>query len=378
WFSDGSGLSRFAPGPESPRSRHVPRIREVKIAGVPVPVPAVGSSSIGPIVVAPSQRTVEIGYFAVDHGPGQPPRFQHRLGGAEDGWSAPTATRSVLYAGLVPGGHRFEVRAVEADGDAVSEAAVVDLEVLAPFWRRGWFLALAFSVTAAFAYGAHRLRMARAIAVERVRTRIATELHHEIGSSLPQISVLSQFAERDVARESGASPPSLSRIADLARAAVEAMGETVWAISPREDRLSDLVFRMRRVALDLFADGGEITLDLPSVDTDERLDPEIRRTLYLVFKEALHNARTHAGAAHVAVWLRREGAGLTRRVKDDGRGFETAASSRGHGLPGMRRRSRAIGGEVEVRSSVGGGTEVMFRVPSDSANLFRRIVGRGR
>lgn len=378
WFSDESGLSRFTPGPDPPAATHEARIREVRVAGLPASVPVVGAAALGPLTVAPSQRTVEIGYFAVHHGPGEPPRFQHRLTGADADWSAPTDARSVMYAGLAPGRYRFAVRAVEANGGPACAPAVVEFRVLAPVWLREWFVALAGAVTIALAYGAHRLRITRAVAIERVRTRIATDLHDEIGSSLSQIAVLSQVVERDAMRASGSAPRALSRIAELARSVTEAMGETVWAISPREDRLSDLVHRMRRFALDLFADGGtEIALTLPSGSSEERLDPEIRRTLYLVFKEALHNVRKHAGAARVDVSLRRERDGLVLRVRDDGRGFDASQPSRGHGLDGMRRRAEAIGGRLDVRRTEGHGTEVVFLAPLRRRSLFRRIVGRG-
>jgi signal transduction histidine kinase/ligand-binding sensor domain-containing protein len=377
WFSDESGLSRYKPGPDPPPERHAPRIREVRVAGIPSPVPAMGAASIGPLTIEPSQRSIEIGYFAVHQGPGEPPRFQHRLIGTEADWSAPTSARSVLYAGLAPGRYRFGVRTVEANDRSASEPAIVEFHVLAPIWLRGWFVVLAAAATAGLAYGAHRLRVARVVAIERVRTRIATDLHDEIGSSLSQISVLSQVAERDAVRASGSAPRALSRIAELARGVTESVGETVWAISPREDRLSDLVHRMRRFALDLFADGGvDIALELPSGDAEERLDPEIRRTLYLVFKEALHNARKHAAARKVDVALRRSRFGLELRVADDGKGFDPSAPSRGHGLDGMRRRAEAIGGRFEVLGGPGGGTTIVFLAPVGVRNLFRRIVGR--
>jgi signal transduction histidine kinase/ligand-binding sensor domain-containing protein len=377
WFSDESGLSRYRPGPERPVERHAPRIREVRVAGIPSPVPATGAPSIGPLTIEPSRRTIEIGYFAVHQGPGEPPRFQHRLFGTDADWSAATSARSVLYAGLAPGRYRFGVRAVEAGDGTASEPATVEFRVLAPIWLRGWFVVLAAVAAASLVYSAHRLRVARIVAIERVRTRIATDLHDEIGSSLSQISVLSQVAERDAVRASGSAPRSLSRIAELARGVTESVGETVWAISPREDRVSDLVHRMRRFALDLFADGDvEIALDLPSDDSDERLDPEIRRTFYLVFKEALHNARKHAAMRRVDVALRRDRGGLELRVVDDGKGFDPSAPSKGHGLDGMRRRAEAIGGRFEVRAAPDGGTTIVFHAPLGARSLFRRIVGR--
>jgi len=123
-----------------------------------------------------------------------------------------------------------------------------------------------------------------------VRTRIATDLHDDIGASLSQIAVLSQAASRQAARGSTEAKGSLERITDLSGNVVDAMSDVVWSINPARDRMSDLVHRMRRFAVDLFADGDTaITLDLPEDADDARLDPDVRRQIYLVFKEALRN-----------------------------------------------------------------------------------------
>jgi len=108
--------------------------------------------------------------------------------------------------------------------------------------------------------------------------RIAADLHDDVGASLSQIAVLSQYASRQAARGAPETGASLERITELAGSVVDAMSDVVWSINPSRDRMSDLVHRMRRFAVDLFSYGGTVLrLDLPENPSDERLDPEARR-----------------------------------------------------------------------------------------------------
>jgi signal transduction histidine kinase len=104
-------------------------------------------------------------------------RYQYRLHGSSGDWSPPGADRSLRFASLAPGAYGFEVRAVAGDGKPTSEPASARFVLLAPVWRRWWFGALAATAVAAAAYAWHRRRLARVVELERIRTRIATDLH---------------------------------------------------------------------------------------------------------------------------------------------------------------------------------------------------------
>jgi len=123
------------------------------------------------------------------------------------------------------------------------------------------------------------------------------------------------------------------------------------------------VHRMRRFAVDLFAEGDTaITLDLPEDADDGRLDPDVRRQIYLVFKEALRNVARHAEATHVDASLHREVGALVLTVRDNGKGLGgPPGKGTGFGLQNMRRRAEAVGGTLTVTPGPRGGTEVVLR-----------------
>jgi len=131
---------------------------------------------------------------------------------------------------------------------AASTPLVVPFVVLAPVWQRGWFQLMLAGALALLAFGLHRYRLQRFLQVERVRMRIATDLHDDIGSSLSQIAILSELAR---AGDGKAALSHLERIAEIARELVDSMSDIVWAINPRRDRVGDLTQRMRRYAGDV-------------------------------------------------------------------------------------------------------------------------------
>jgi signal transduction histidine kinase len=354
WFSDGTGLSRL----EAPRQVPVllprARLREIRVAGAAVPLPAQGSSEVATLRIPADRRRLSLEFFAVHAGTGPPIRFQYRLDRSHVAWSAPARTQSVQFDELAPGRYRFLVRTVGEDGTASEAPASVALDVRAPLWRQAWFVGLCLASAAGAVYAAHRMRVGRAVAVERLRTRIATDLHDDIGTSLSQIAILSQLSSR--------RPELQERITALAGEVVDSMGDVVWAISPRSDTVLALVTRMRRFASELFADHAvALTLVLPE-DGAQEIDPEARRQLYLVFKEALHNVRRHADARNVRVELSRADGEWRLAVEEDGRGFDPERAGDGHGLASMRRRAERLGGRLTVASS-GQGTRLTMVLP---------------
>jgi hypothetical protein len=180
WFATNHGLTRLVPQNNGAGNPPV-WITGVTIAGHHAQVSEVGESSIRGIVVQPAQEHLQFDFVGLSYSAGHVLRYQYRLGDGD--WSTPIAQRSIHYAALAPGQHRFEVRAVNSDGEASVAPATVEFQVAPPLWRRAWFQGILLSIAIAGAVWLHRARVARLIEIERVRMRIATDLHDDIGSS---------------------------------------------------------------------------------------------------------------------------------------------------------------------------------------------------
>jgi PAS domain S-box-containing protein len=208
-------------------------------------------------------------------------------------------------------------------------------------------------------------REERLVELERVRKRIATDLHDDIGSSLTQISILSEVARQRVGSEDSSIAKPLKMIAAASRELVDSMSDIVWAINPQKDHLSDLQQRMRRFASDVFtARNIDFRFNSPDMGMDIQLGANIRREVFLIFKESINNMVKHSGCRRADIEFGVSEDQLFLRLTDDGRGFDdTHDNDDGHGLMSMRDRALGLGAELEIITHAGSGTTIMLQVP---------------
>jgi len=268
---------------------------------------------------------------------------------------------------FVPGG------CSSADGIASAQPAFVSFTILRPFWQRWWFLTLIGLLLAGVAYVVHKYRVNQLLELERVRTRIATDLHDDIGASLSQIAILSEVASQKIELGDQRVEEPLKLIAGNSRELVDSMSDIVWAINPKRDRVRDLSQRMRRFASDMFtARNINLQFHAPNEKQDLKVGTDVRRQVFLIFKESVNNAVRHSGCTRAEVHLRISGNKLTLRVRDNGKGFRENGESNGHGLASMRDRAIELGGSLEITSANGDGTTVLLSVPIDGRQMWRR------
>jgi ligand-binding sensor domain-containing protein/signal transduction histidine kinase len=370
WFGSAKGLSRLTP--ESNERFDPPRIfiGGVRTAGTPQVISHLGQRDVAGLSLRPGEGQMQIDFFGLASGLGESLRYQYRLDGADDRdrWSDATAERTVHYSRLPPRQYRFQVRAVRADGTLSARAATVAFEVMPAFWQRAWFQALVAAAIALAAYAAYRIRLARLLALERVRSRIAGDLHDDIGATLAQIAVLSEVVQTQIDDQHAPLRAPVARIAQTAREAIASMSDIVWAINPQKDSLHETVRRMRRFANEVLPARG-ITFTITAPELDVRLGADERRHIYLIFKEALNNVLRHADATEVAIELRMAHRRLHLEITDNGRGYTppksgSEAESDGHGLISMARRAEALGGVFAIAAKPGKlGTVVTATIP---------------
>ncbi len=228
-----------------------------------------------------------------------------------------------------------------------------------------WMGALGATAFGGILYARYRFRVTQVLALDRVRMRIATDLHDDIGSNLSRIAMLSEVLRQGLAGSDAEIVERLAHIADISRESVEALSDIVWAVNPDKDRLSDLTQRMRRVADDFCcARGIDFAFRADFCGQDVKLGADTRREVLLIFKECVNNIARHSGCAAVAVEFRIEGGWLILKICDDGCGMNSACANHGNGLGNMRQRAARLGGRFEVASGTGAGTAVRLAVPA--------------
>jgi signal transduction histidine kinase len=368
WFGTLRGLSRMIPKPERQSPPAPIWISGLRVAGERQSVSALGESAVVLPDLSADRNQLEIEFVGVSFAGGERLRYQYRLEGSRHEWSAPSDQRTVHLAALAPGKYTFEVRALNSDREVSPTPARVTFTILAPVWQRPWFAALGMLVVGVLLYGAYRYRVSRLLELERVRTRIASDLHDDIGAALSRIAVLSEVARLEAGGDTGPVPARLSVIASASREVLDSMNDIVWAINPRRDQVRDLIQRMRRFASDIFtARAIAFAFRAPQDDRSVPVTADVRRHIFLVFKEAVNNIVRHSGATQADVDIRVDGNWMTLTVCDNGRGFDPARRGEGHGLVSMHDRARMMGGRLEVTAQRGGGTMLRLTAPLNVA-----------
>jgi signal transduction histidine kinase/ligand-binding sensor domain-containing protein len=363
WFGTPSGPSRYLP--EVPRIEAPPPIflSAVRIGGVPLALPPLGLRDFAGLKLPADRNQLEVRFTGISFAYGAGLRYQYKQEGSASGWSEPRAERSVLLGNLAPGRYRFLFRAVTPDNVVSPVPASLSFTLLPPYWQRWWFVLLVAAAAVAVGWSLHHAQVARLLELERVRTSIAADLHDDLSSSLARISILSELGRRRMTDPQALEATILDQIGETARELIEATADIVWAIDMRRGDLESLLARIRRFAGDLLeARGISVLFAAPPQAAEIKLRPEMKRELYLVLKEALHNAGKHAQAKKVWIEVVRTGRELVAEVRDDGVGFAAGGAGEnghsGNGLRNLRERAARLGGTLAVDSAPGEGTRV--------------------
>jgi len=375
WLATTGGVALFHTRGDRPPLRPTTLITGVRVGGMPLSIRADGAQRVDAFTVQPGDRRIEIDFVTPGARGADGLRYQHRLEGVDQEWTT-TDARTVALAGASQGRYRFLVRSILANG-VQTDPASVEFIVLAPVWRRGWSIALLAIGISALTFAFHRARVRHAVAVERVRSQIAADLHDGVGASLSRIAILSDVVKQQAHAAVPEAMAALTAIGDNARAVIDDMSDAVWFIDPRLDNLQQVVARVRALASELFA-GQPIgwTVDAPSDASRVTLTSDQRRHIYLMLKESITNVVRHAKATHVAVRITVERSTLRLEVSDDGIGFSGGAGTHaparlgGRGLDNLHRRAALLGGTVQIATrDRAPGTSILVKIPASRPHV---------
>jgi signal transduction histidine kinase len=232
-----------------------------------------------------------------------------------------------------------------------------------PFWLSWWFILLCCALFAGTVYLIYRQQIRNFMMVERVRQKVARDLHDDMGSALSTINILSMMAKNKLGEDVVKTSEFLGKISDNSSRMMEAMDDIVWSINPANDSMDKVVARMRGFATEVF-EAKEIDLNF-NVDgkiDDIHLDMEQRRDFFLIYKEAVNNIAKYARCKKVDIVLELSQKKLLLQIKDDGIGFHVEEADSGNGLSNMQKRAENLGGTFSIRSQPSIGTTVRLEI----------------
>ncbi len=388
WFTTVKGLVVVNPR-EVTVNHRPPRvvIEELNVDGQPLNIQTESGSLSGShespgLRIKPGRHYLEFIFTGIDFTAPDKVRFKWRLEGVETAWHEAMNQRFAGYGLTSPGRYCLRVLAANSDGVWNESGASLAFIVVPYFWETWWFKtllavaacsALALVVTLAM-HRRHQValdRLGKAREMERERTRIAGDMHDEIGSKLARISFLSEIVKSRITgdSEAGGAVDSLSK---TARDLLQSLDRMVWAVNPRNDSLEVLSAYLNRYSSEYFQNTRIrcrrfFPENLPAI----QISAETRHNVFLAFEEALTNTLKHSEATEVSAGLSCNNDGIEIFVVDNGRGFalenhrqSSKVDADEHlGLSGMSQRLKSVGGECRISSTPSGGTAVKFLLP---------------
>ncbi len=195
---------------------------------------------------------------------------------------------------------------------------------------------------------------------QKLRNKIAADLHDEIGSTLSSIMLISDMAKN----QGGDSQKMFTKINADSKSVMESVDEIIWSISPMNDSLQGIILRLKEYAQPL-AESKNMKFDLKTDDHIEKLnlESEIRRNLYLIVKEAINNLMKYAHATQASIHFFKDKKNLVVHIIDNGQGFDSEEVTSRNGLKNMQTRAIEINGNLTFETHKNVGSKLTLCIP---------------
>ncbi len=290
--------------------------------------------------------------------------YYYKMEGLDKDWIKADRGYYISYSVLPPGKYTFKVYCENLEGIRSLNTTSISISIKPPFWRTWWFRSSILFLMALVIYDLHNSRVKRLLAVEKLRTKVARDLHDDMGSTLSTINILTSMAKTKMNSDVVKTTEYLGKISDNSQRMMEAMDDIVWSIKPSNDSMNKITARMREFATNVLeAKEIDVQFNVEEKIFDIKLDMEARRDFFLVFKEAINNAAKYSKACNIIVHITSQSKNLLLTVKDDGIGFDAAKADSGNGLGNMRKRAESMRGTLKFESEAGRGTTVTLKIP---------------
>jgi signal transduction histidine kinase len=272
--------------------------------------------------------------------------------GFDNDWIYAGKRRYVSYTNLDPGYYTFFVKGTNSDGVWVKNPQAIEIYISPPFWQTLWFRVLAILIIGIIIYVVFKYRITKLLEIERLRVRIASDLHDDIGSALTRISVHSEIIQNSENKKTVNS--SSKKIGTMSREIITTMGDIVWSIDARNDLTKNLIDRMRDFSTGLLVEKDiQLKFSHRGLELDRKLPIHIRQNLFLIFKEAINNIYKHSNASKVTVDLTNTKIKFSMKICDNGKGYNPGLIKKGNGLKNMNLRAVRIGAQIEMSTTNG-------------------------
>ncbi len=333
----------------------------------------------GKITLNHKENSIQLAYAVLDFTAPSYNSYRHKFLPVSEDWIETGSDAQLNYYNLSPGEYQLVLDGSNNQGVWSKEPLVLSISITPPFWKTKWAYALYALLLLGGGWLLYRLRirkkvqeleqetrLERALIREReqLRNENAADFHDELGSKVTKISMFLTLAERTLQENKDPSNwfgKMRENIKDLSGS----FRDLLWVIDPKKDSLSDAILRLKDFGEDLFSNSNtHYTTHGYSEGLQQiQLDPQTKKQVVLIFKEAMHNCAKYSECTVVELTVETIEGYSSIRLKDNGKGFNVHRQSKGRGLTNMKNRSEKIGGNLSIVSGEEGTVVVLHRIP---------------
>ncbi len=276
--------------------------------------------------------------------------YTYRINGIQDDWVFNGHQNFVTLTGIDPGDYTLQVKARMESGKW-SEPISMEINFVPYWYQTYWFKIILLFTIASIFYGLYRYRLYQIRKENNIRTRIAADLHDDLGSTLTGIKVYSELGA------STGSPEYYIPVKQGLQEASLALREMIWVLDTKTNTLSAIIEKLgknvrpllqaSRIDLIMQTDAA---LETITCKTDEKRD------VYLLLKEFINNSIKYAACSNITIYAKVKGKRMQLEISDNGKGFDVAKVQRGNGLGNIELRAKRSGYDAAIISSAGNGT----------------------
>ncbi|WP_109694895.1 sensor histidine kinase [Chitinophaga deserti] len=292
--------------------------------------------------------------------------YHYQLEGIDEDWVNAGKRQYASYTNLPPGEYTFRLYCLNGEGLGSQKITTMYIVIQKPIWQKGWFYGVVALLLTGIVYGVHRLRINHILATEKVRSRIARDLHDDMGSTLTSINIMSSMAGKSADRgDMVKTRDFISKIGESTTRMMESMDDIVWSINPLNDSTPRVIARMREFTTSVLeARGIGFSFTIDDKIYNRKLQLENRHDFFMIYKETITNIAKYAQCTFADIRIQLRKGQLVLRVQDNGVGFNVNEAGDGDGLMNMQRRAYRMNGQFSIQSQLGKGTVVTLMFPT--------------
>ncbi len=284
-------------------------------------------------------------------------QYSYFMEGVDKHWYT-AGSPSVSYSNLPGGSYTLHVKA-SLNGSLWGSEKLLTISITPPFWQTWWFYAICCITVFTLIFLFYRIRINQLKRELYLRTKIARDLHDDVGSTLSSLHMVSALASKKITEDPARTKELLEKITESSERMTGNMQDIVWAVNPLNDSFLQIIARMQKFAAQMLeAKNIELFFDADEKMKSLKVPLQYRSELFMIFKEAINNLAKYSNATHAWIVLHKSNRSFFLEIKDDGIGFDTQQPANGNGLRNMRERAENLNGKLIVLSEKNKGTKI--------------------